>query len=69
MKRNLDFSHALRYNPMVLNIWTCIEVVITGLTRNQVALTGSWVRIPPRPPEILSFLYQEKGRIIIMFWN
>ena len=27
-----------------------IEVVITGLTRNQVVLTGSWVRIPPAPP-------------------
>ncbi len=27
-----------------------IEVVITGLTRNQVVLTGSWVRIPPLPP-------------------
>ena len=26
-------------------------MVITGLTRNQVALTGSWVRIPPYPPE------------------
>ena len=25
-------------------------MVITGLTRNQVALTGSWVRIPPPPP-------------------
>ena len=28
-----------------------IEVVITGLTRNQVAFTGSWVRIPPLPPK------------------
>ena len=27
-----------------------IEVVITGLTRNQVARKGSWVRIPPLPP-------------------
>ena len=25
-------------------------MVITALTRNQVALTGSWVRIPPPPP-------------------
>ncbi len=31
-------------------IWKRIEVVITGLTRNQVVLTGSWVRIPPLPP-------------------
>ena len=27
-----------------------IEVVITALTRNQVARKGSWVRIPPLPP-------------------
>ena len=26
-------------------------MVITGLTRNQVVLTGSWVRIPPLPPK------------------
>ena len=26
-------------------------MVITALTRNQVALTGSWVRIPPLPPQ------------------
>ena len=26
-------------------------MVITGLTRNQVVLTGSWVRIPPLPPQ------------------
>ena len=41
-------------------------MVITGLTRNQVAFTGSWVRIPPLPPEkrhcfcsafYISFLY------------
>ena len=30
--------------------WRCIEVVITGRTRNALALTGSWVRIPPSPP-------------------
>ena len=30
---------------------TGIEVVITGLTRNQfVGNSGTWVRIPPRPP-------------------
>ena len=32
------------------HIGSGIEVVITGLTRNQVVLTGSWVRIPPAPP-------------------
>ena len=31
-------------------IWKRIEVVITGLTRNQVVRKGSWVRIPPLPP-------------------
>ena len=35
---------------MFFIIWKRIEVVITGLTRNQVVLTGSWVRIPPLPP-------------------
>ena len=32
-------------------IWTGIEVVITGLTRNQLYLTVPWVRIPPCPPK------------------
>ena len=32
-------------------IWKRIEVVITALTRNQVARKGSWVRIPPLPPK------------------
>ena len=32
-------------------IWKRIEVVITGLTRNQVVRKGSWVRIPPLPPK------------------
>ena len=31
-------------------VWSGIEVVITGLTRNQFAFTGTWVRIPPAPP-------------------
>ena len=31
--------------------WSGIEVVITGLTRNQFAFTGTWVRIPPAPPK------------------
>ena len=29
-----------------------IEVVITGLTRNQFAGNRTWVRIPPSPPEL-----------------
>ena len=28
-------------------------MVITGRTRNALALTGSWVRIPPSPPKTL----------------
>ena len=35
-------------------IWSGIEVVITGLTRNQVACKGSWVRIPPAPPNAIN---------------
>ena len=37
----------------LLSTRRCIEVVITGLTRNQVARKGSWVRIPPPPPKVL----------------
>ena len=41
-------------------IRTGIEVVITGLTRNQfVGNSGTWVRIPPRPP-ITRFLLRAK---------
>ena len=43
---------------IIKNLWyysivavrTGIEVVITGLTRNQFVGNGTWVRIPPRPP-------------------
>lgn len=31
-------------------VWSGIEVVITGLTRNQLGRKVSWVRIPPAPP-------------------
>ena len=30
--------------------WSGIEVVITGLTRNQLTGNRPWVRIPPAPP-------------------
>ena len=33
-------------------IWRRIEVVITGRTRNALALSGSRVRISPSPPEV-----------------
>ena len=32
-------------------MWSCIEVVITGRTRNAFAFRGTWVRIPPSPPK------------------
>ena len=46
--------------------WRRIEVVITGLTRNQFAGNGTWVRIPPSPPKkeatpTGSFLFYEVG--------
>ena len=31
-------------------VWSGIEVVVTSLTRNQVVRKGTWVRIPPSPP-------------------
>ena len=35
----------------MLLVWSCIEVVITGRTRNALALRGTRVRIPPTPLE------------------
>ena len=35
---------------MKINTRSGIEVVITGLTRNQLYLRVPWVRIPPTPP-------------------
>ena len=42
-----DFFREIRRNKW---IWRGIEVVITGLTRNQFACKRTWVRIPPSPP-------------------
>ena len=50
-------------------IWKRIEVVITGLTRNQLYLTVPRVRIPPLPPksqevtlcDLLAFLWHRLG--------
>lgn len=36
-----------------LSLWSGIEVVITGLTRNQLYLRVPWVRIPPAPPRVI----------------
>ena len=38
--------------------WRGIEVVITGLTRNQFDGNVTWVRIPPTPPNLIGFLIQ-----------
>ena len=38
------------YDIIELVLWRGIEAVITGLTRNQFARKGTWVRIPPSPP-------------------
>ena len=35
---------------MLWQLWSGIEVVITGLTRNQLYLMVPWVRIPPSAP-------------------
>ena len=46
---------------------TGIEVVITGLTRNQfVGNTGTWVRIPPRPPN--KNLKVERNLEVLVFY-
>ena len=45
------------YNIQVLIIRRRIEVVITGLTRNQLYLMVPWVRIPPSPPADPYFIF------------
>ena len=47
-------------------------MVITGLTRNQVARKGSWVRIPPPPPNrkaliIKAFRFSYTAAIVSRF--
>ena len=43
---NRHFSDKIIY---VVIFWRRIEVVITGRTRNALALRGTWVQIPPSP--------------------
>ena len=48
--------------------WSGIEVVITGLTRNQlVGFTGTWVRIPPAPHELGTCIIA--GAFPIAWWD
>ena len=42
-------------------------MVITALTRNQVARKGSWVRIPPLPPNKLPRLYTTTNEEVFLF--
>jgi hypothetical protein len=53
--KNADFrrkvSSKLPCLSAIESRWKRIEVVITGLTRNQVDRKVSWVRIPPLPPQ------------------
>ena len=59
----LDFLKKICYNITVAKkeatnlIRKRIEVVITGLTRNQLYLTVPWVRIPPLPPRKKPFAF------------
>ena len=46
-----------------------IEVVITALTRNQVARKGSWVRIPPLPPKGNNTNTETKSGFVLFFSN
>ena len=46
-----------------------IEVVITALTRNQVACKGSWVRIPPLPPLGNNTNPDDKLEFVLFFSN
>ena len=45
------FSEVFLRADVKINTRSGIEVVITGLTRNQLYLRVPWVRIPPTPPE------------------
>ena len=47
-KKALIFSNRYGILP---SAWRRIEVVITGLTRNQLNSDVPWVRIPPSPPK------------------
>ena len=55
----LKTEYFSKFSPSILSFfrglilrysWSGIEVVITGLTRNQLRGNPPWVRIPPAPP-------------------
>ena len=45
------FLHFSKCLISIKDTWRGIEVVITGLTRNQFASNRTWVRIPSSPPK------------------
>ena len=45
------FLHFSKCSINIKDTWRGIEVVITGLTRNQFASNRTWVRIPSSPPK------------------
>ena len=57
-RQNLDNMAWIYYNRQVRqgartaveHVWKRIEVVVTSRTRNAVVREGTWVRIPPLPP-------------------
>ena len=67
------FSCSQRLFPKICNlwrtlkhIWSGIEVVITGLTRNQLTGNRPWVRIPPTPPFYEVFA---KCKNLVFLWE
>ena len=57
----LKTEYFSKFSPSILSFfrglilrysWSGIEVVITGLTRNQLRGNPPWVRIPPAPPKM-----------------
>ena len=53
-----EFTDIIHLVAFELGMWSGIEVVITGLTRNQFDGNVTWVRIPPTPPENDRFLLE-----------
>ena len=49
------FLHFSKCSINIKDTWRGIEVVITGLTRNQFASNRTWVRIPSSPPKTQSY--------------
>ena len=56
-KKTVIIFKSVLDKPNRLNIWRCIEVVITSTIGNRVAvMSGTRVQIPPTPPTKKSLL-------------